>query len=262
MYLSLDLIALYVLYAAYKLIEKPDILSSDPINKFLSILLSEGTWKVKRWPRPKIIVFALLFATGFSFFTYALTPSETLLNVPILIEDKNNDGKDDFIIATLFSPAWLSEGDSGNLLLYLYNSSPQTTTITFNLEPAPGHLLFITPQEGNNCHSVCQIMISANNQTLLQWEIRSMPQNAFITETKWYIRYQICKDPNFCTNSAKDQISIPKLRLGFGLWGVMENQSLVFIVSVVSGVVYALVEIGLSSRMIPFPDKEQPSNDK
>ncbi len=253
-FITADFMALYSLHNAYNSAisykDRPDF---EAPYKFLAILMTRETWtEFKHWPRPKIIVFVILFLTGFSLFIYALTPAEITLKTP-----------DDFLEAKAFYPAWFSEGDNGNLLVQLNNLSTQPLTVTFNIEPIPGQLLVITPQEGNNCHSVCQITVPANNQTLLQWKIHSVPQNAFVVETKWRIRYQICKDPSFCTNfTDEQQLIVPKLRLGFGLWSVLENQPLVFIMSVVSGLVYAMAEIGLGSRIIQFSDKEEVQNNK
>lgn len=253
-----DLGALQCLYSAFehmKPSEEGGSIGIPHLHNFLKQIMDEGIWKsIHSWPQPKTLLCLLLFVPGFFFFLHLLAPQETQVSVPLVSQQDLQKERVENLEATILSPSWLSERDGGDFLVLLRAGSSRPVTGTFLLEPVPGSLLSLSSDDQDLCQSTCEFAIEPGSQTMLQWRVQTAPHSAFMPDAKWWIRFRLCGSAIVgdgdtpCTGF--QEIGIPKLRLGFGLWKFLEYQPLLNVLSLLFGIVYAFIEIWIGSRIL------------
>ena len=258
---GLEVWGFHHLHRAYQLAEslgtqRPRSLP-DEVYQFLKLAVKKETWQLKNireWPLAKMIIFLLLLIPGFLLFIHTLAPRE-----------KGFEGTNlQSIESTVLYPAWLSYRDTAELLITLRTTESMTGTEsitgTILLEPEPGIPLMVVADEETKCDLLCDWgplwLASSQDQKAplsqtLRWRLYTPPLCSFGSDARWKLHLKICElPPHGKLRCDDDEISIPKLRLGFGLWGFLQGQPLVNIISMLFSIVYAVLGIWLSRKLV------------
>lgn len=262
----LDLWALHLLFQAHQTLPNiPDDLENKRLRKLLEDTIKPNTWNdMTQWPELKIILMLFLSLTGFMFFGALLAPREYDLQDPTGLTEY-----------TLIAPSWLSYRDEGTILVAVRANSTVFIAGTILLEPEARNLISVVPSDKERCSPGCSWgPLASTNHTLgrntarssestqspeyevLEWHLYTAPRRILPSESAWQLRVSLCaKFPNAPSPSnCKDQIvSLSKIRIGFRMWGLLDEQPLVNVLSVIFGLVYAIVQIWISNLLIGRP---------
>jgi len=253
--ISVEVMGFYLLRSAYQsaksLRNQHSRRFPEKMYKFLEVAISKETWglqesKMREWPPAKTIIFLLLFIPGFLLFIHILAPREI---GPETIEPED-------VEITILYPSWLSYRDTANLVVSLRNvTNTGFVTGTALLESddslnGSDGFLIITAAEQIWGPLWPENQEGKPTTQVLRWDLHTVPMCSFRAGTRWNLRLEICESSPRRMNCDSREISIPRLRLGFGLWGFLQQQPLVNIIAMVFSIAYAALSIWLSQKLV------------
>lgn len=225
------------------------------LRKFLANAVKEAPKEIWKWNTEQRIILVILVTVGFLLVSYMLSPvtmKKTVKQPPV---DVN-----------IIYPSWLSYGDKGKITFEPV-SSPTIThavTMTVMLEPEQGinNMIIMKPEENTNCTPACtfQIMPSITSTKVFQWELLTPPLTSFVNDDEnWQVRLQYTQPLSNPQQSVYDDfisISIPRLKIGFGIWSFFHNRTLTGIFTIIFSIAFAMMQIWLVQKIDSTPSEK------